>query len=424
MNTTHASARFLFPLLLAVVGCSDDGDKSDTDTGDAVEVGGEPSEGVSADPALSCSEDAGVVVATPDTYPTHIEWGFDRYAEVLAPNGGAIKIFAATEVTDEMVMRARNVLRFFLTDVPGSTYGVDKSEVANQMASNGATLMLPGGAHEEGEEPPFDAQPLFQDEMTVEGGEWYMTNDWNHRDATFEEIFHLVHDMGIGTYMPGALPDYQAALKAEALASLEDGRWGIPIDPGVDEWIDELAEEDSLAQEYIASVIDSYYGYWGAFDEPGGMWGVYIAQNREEIADKDPQGKALLEAFLPPMANYEARLSSGFEGIFEMSFNAGLPYTHKSQYLVQVTLTGMNDSSVTGNASDNLLRGNPANNTLDGGEGQDTVIYCHPQEAYTFLSDGPSLIVQGPDGSDTLLNVERVYFADGTVDISDLASSD
>jgi hypothetical protein len=418
MNITHTAVRFIFPFLLVASACSDDDAKSDT--GWSEEEAGGFGEVVAADPGLSCAEDAGVVIETPDTYPAYKEWGFDRYTEVVAPNGGSIKIFAAADVGDEMVMRARNVLRFFLTDVPGSTYGADKSEVANQMASNGATLMLPGGAHEEGEEPPFDAQPLFQDEMTVEGGDWYMSNDWDHRDATFEEIFHLVHDMGIGTYMPGALPEYQSALKTEALASLEDGRWGIPIDPEVGDWIEELAEEDSLAQEYIASVIDSYYGYWGAFDEPGGMWGIYIAQNRDEITEKDPRGQALLEAFLPPMAHYEARLASSFEGIFEMSFNAGLSYTHKSQYLVAVTLTGMNDSSITGNASNNLLRGNPANNTLDGGAGEDTVIYCHPREAYTFLADGPTLIVQGPDGSDTLLNIEQVYFADGTVSVATL----
>jgi len=374
------------------------------------------------EPSTTCLEDTGIVVPTPSRYAGYQSWGFDRYAEVVAPNRKPIKIFAATEVTDEMVHRARNVLRFFLTDVPGSRYGADKSAVANRMADNGATLMLPGGAHEEGEEPPFDAQPLFQDEMTVEGGDWYINNDWNHRDATFEEIFHLVHDMGIGTYMPGALPDYQAELKAEALASLEDGRWGIPIDPGVNDWIDELAAEESLAQEYIASVIDSYYGYWGAFDEPGGMWGIYIAQNRDEVAEKDPQGKELLEAFLPPMAGYEARLASTFDGVFHMQFNPEKPYTHKSQYLVQVTLTGTNDASVLGNSADNLLRGNSGDNTLDGGEGVDTVIYCNDRSAYTVEADGDNQVVQGPDGTDTLLNVEQIYFADGTIGIEDLAA--
>ena len=369
------------------------------------------------DPSTSCAEDNGIVVPTPDRYGDYKEWGFDRYAEIQAPNGKPIKIFAASAVTDEMVYRVRSVLRFFLTDVPGSRFGADKRAVANRMADNGATLMLPGGAHEEGNEPPFDAQPLYQDEMTVEGGDWYLDNDWEHRDATFEEIFHLVHDMGIGTYMPGALPEYQSELKAEALASLEDGRWGIPIDPGVSDWIEELAAEESLAQEYIASVIDSYYGYWGAFDEPGGMWGIYIAQNRDEVAEMDPQGKALLEAFLPSMVSYEARLASSFDGVFQMRFNPDEPYTHKSQYLLQATLTGSNESSILGNNSDNLLRGNSAANTLDGGEGFDTVIYCHERGDYTVEAEGAHHIVQGPDGTDTLMNMEQIYFADGTVEL-------
>ena len=29
------------------------------------------------------------------------------------------------------------------------------------------------------------------------------------------------------------------------------------------DWIDELRDEGSLTQEYLASVIDSYYGLWG-----------------------------------------------------------------------------------------------------------------------------------------------------------------
>ena len=173
-----------------------------------------------------------------------------------------------------------------------------------------------------------------------------------------------------------------------------------------------------MAQEYIASVIDSYYGYWGAFEEPGGMWGIYIAQNRDEVAEKDPQGKALLEAFLPSMVHYEARLSSTFDGVFQMQFNPNEPYTHKSQYLVQATLTGSNNASILGNNSDNLLRGNVADNTLDGGVGFDTAIYCWARIEYTVEAEGDHHIVRGPDGTDTLLNIEQIYFADGTVDLA------
>jgi len=387
---------------------AEEGDESDTDSSQTSDLN------------LSCIEDHDVIVPTPDIYGDYKEWGFDRYTEILAPNSQPIRIFAESGVTDEQVHRARNVLRWFLTDVPDSRYGSDKAAVANKMGDNGATLMLPAGAHEEGREPPFDAQPLYQEEMTVEGSDWYIHNNWDHRDATFEEIFHLVHDAGIGTWLPGALPDYQAELKAEAIVAIDDGRWGIPVDPGVGDWLDELAAEDSLAQEYIASVIDSYYGYWGAFDEPGGMWGVYIAKDREEIAEKDPAGQRLLEAFLPSMAGYEARLSSEFSGTFTMAFDPSLPYTHKSQYLLHVTLTGNNPASISGNSSDNQLRGNAAHNTLDGSDGEDTVVYCQERAAYSVTRDGSTLIVEGPDGTDTLHSIEHVHFSDGIIPTDEL----
>ena len=235
-----------------------------------------------------------------------------------------------------------------------------------------------------------------------------------HRDAAFEEIFHLVHDTGIGTDFPGALPRYQEELDREARAAIADGRWGREIDEGVGDWLRELEEEYSLAQEYIASVIDSYYGYWGAFDEaPGGMWGLYIAKDRAEIGEKDPKGLALLEAFLPPMADYEARLSSGFEGTFEMRFDPGKPYTHKSRYLVAVTLGGEAPSSIQGNDADNRLRGNVADNTLNGAGGEDLAIYCQPREAYSVSREGEDLIIEGPDGRDRLISIEAIHFADG-----------
>lgn len=369
-----------------------------------------------SDPATSCTEDSGVIMATPERYERYWEWGFNRYAEVVAPNGKPIRIFVQEGVTDHQAHRARNVLRFFLSDLAGSTYGADKSAVANAMADNQAALMLPAGAHEEGNEPPFDAQPLYAAEMTVEGGPWYQNNNWDHRDATFEEIFHLVHDAGIGTHMPGALPDFQTALRAEAEAAIGDGRWGIPVDSGVTDWIEELRREDSLAQEYIASVIDSYYGYWGAFDDaPGGMWGIYIAKNRAEIESLDPAGLALLEAFLPSMVDYEARLDERFTGTFSLAFDPSEPYTHKSQYLINATLTGSNAANLTGNAFDNRLRGNTSDNTIDGGQGTDTVIYCHPAADYTITTVEDWTTVTGPDGTDRLFDIERIWFHDGEV---------
>lgn len=340
------------------------------------------------------------------------EEGFTKYTEVNAPNGKPIPIIAQPGVRDIAVARCRNLLIFFLTDVPGSKYGNDKSKVANAMANNHAMLMMPEGAHREGQEPDIDAQPQFESETPVDGSHWYVRNDWEHRDAAFEEIFHLLHDNGIGTYKRGVLPEYQKELKAEAIKSIKDGRWGIEVEPDVKDWIEELRQEDSLAQEYIASVIDSYYGLWAAFEQrPGGMWGIYIAKTRKEIKEKDPKGFALLEAFLPPMmVGYESLIDPNFMGTFSLTFNEALPYTHKSQYYVDATLTGVNDSNLLGNGANNTLKGNSGNNTIDGGEGNDTVVFQGKIEEYEIHGNVVEDTVKGRDGTDTLISIESIQF--------------
>jgi hypothetical protein len=341
------------------------------------------------------------------------EEGFTKITEVIAPNGKSISIIAQKGVRDIAVARCRNLLTFYLTNVPGTKYGADKSGVANAMANNHAMLMMPEGEHREGHEPDIDAQPQFESETPVDGSRWYIKNDWEHRDAAFEEIFHLVHDTGIGTYMRGAIPQYKKELHAEAIQSLKDGRWGIPIDPHITEWIEELTEEDSLAQEYIASVIDSYYGLWAAFDEnPGGMWGIYIAKTRAEIKEKDPKGYELLEAFLPPMMiGYESLIDPNFRGTFSLQFNEELPYTHKSQYYVDATLTGSKNSNLLGNDANNTLRGNSGDNTMDGGEGTDTVIFKGKKNEYEIKDNIIKDTVKGRDGTDTLISIEVLKFA-------------
>jgi hypothetical protein len=298
-------------------------------------------------------------------------------------------MIAQPGVRDIAVARCRNLLKFYLTNVPDSKYGANKSTVVNTMANNHAMLMMPEGDHREGYEPALDAQPLYEYETPVAGSRWYIQNDWSHRDAAFEEIFHLLHDTGIGTHLSGALPQYQQEIKTEAIRALREGQWGIPIDYHVSDWIDELREEDSLAQEYIAAGIDSYYGLWSAFDQhPGGMWGLYIAKTRNEIKEKDPHGLALIKAFLPPMmTGYESLIDPNFRGTFSMQFNAQLPYTHKSQYYVDVTLTGTNNTNVLGNTANNTIKGNQGNNTINGGEGIDTVIFQGKKYEYEITGN-------------------------------------
>lgn len=364
---------------------------------------------------------------------------FTKYTKLTAPNGQAIHIMAQSALTDAQIVRARNILQFYLTDFPGSQYGSDKSAVFNQMTNNNAMLMLLNGADGDGNPPGLNAQPLYQNELPVEGDSWYINNNYEHRDAAFEEILHLMHDTGIGVdgpnTQPGALPAYQAEIRAAQ--DNADNNFAIwPIgESATGGWYAELAQENSLSQEYLASVVDSYYGLWGPWTEQSGygMWGLYISQTRGEIPNEDPMGNALMPKYFSPSININMDIHPSFSGTFDMTFDASLPYTHKSQYLQHITLTGSNASNAKGNSQWNRLNGNNANNTLegragndrlDGKQGEDTAIFTGMRSEYSITAarNSTTTIVTdntaNRDGVDTLYNIEKLQFADQTINNS------
>lgn len=372
---------------------------------------------------------------------------FTKYTKIQAPNGQAIHFIAQNAITDAQIIRARNILQFYLTNVPGSQYGANKTAVINAMGTNEATLMLLNGS-DNGNPPALPAQTLYQNEIAVEGHTWYINNDYNnHRDASFEEILHLMHDTGIGvdtngTPNPsGALPAYQAEIRA-AQDNADNNNFAIwPLTASTNRaWYNELANENSLSQEYIASVVDSYYGLWEPWTGGGGttgMWGEYIAKTRAEIQTEDPMGYALMPKFFSPIININFDIDPTFTGVFDMNRNTALPYTYKSQYLQHLTLTGTNPSGIKGNDIDNILNGNTAyntlqggkgNDTLDGKEGTDTAIFTGSYTQYTVTINAGVVTVKdntaNRDGTDILTNIEILQFTDQSVQTSTLSIDD
>ncbi len=339
---------------------------------------------------------------------------FNRYTRLKTPNGGSIHIVAQNKITDGQIVRARNVLSHYLTDYPGSKFGADKSAVANKMAENNAVLCLLNG-QDDGSNPvasQANCQPLYQNEMQVEGHDWYMKQDYEHRDATFEEILHFVHDNGIGIdgnlTFKGVLPDYQKDIRSAQKNGLDNDLWGRDK-----AWIKELSRENSLSQEYLASVIDSYYGLWGAWSEgEGGMRGVYIAKTRDEVKSKDSQGYDVVGKFFHPYLTYNAQIDANLNGNFSLKFDPKKSYTHHSQYLKDVTLLGKNNNSVTVNQLDNHITGN---------SGENTVIFSGESSQYKITKDGAKTIVTDTvsdrDGKNTLSGVEKLHFSDKIVRI-------
>ncbi|GAA0178984.1 hypothetical protein SH2C18_19440 [Clostridium sediminicola] len=346
---------------------------------------------------------------------------YSKYIDYTAPNGKPIRLLAMDKVTDEQLLYAYDMLSFYLK----SNDKIDKTTIANRMSETGTTLIIPNGADRDGKTPSramMLGQNLNQMEIANVGSKWYIDCDYEHRDASFEEIFHMVHDYGIGTMQnPGANPEISKIIaqgKNNALPANESdwgkkGLWGL----NSASWLKELSKEGSLEQEYIVSVIDSYYGLWEPWtDGKGGMWGTYCAKNRNEITAKDPMGKAALESFLPENITQMMRIDPSFNGEFVMTRAEDKPYTAKSQYLQCVTLTGTNDSSISANALDNILMVNSGVNTIDGKSGHDIVQFHGASREYTVEQKNDVTLVtdsvKGRDGVNTLINIEVLRFTD------------
>ncbi len=373
--------------------------------------------GTQSEPALYKLEttDNGISTTIPSSLGSVYTQNFNRYTKVTTPNGGSIHIVAQSNLTDGQIIRCRSILEHYLTNYPGSQYGADKSAVANKMAENNAILCLlngqDDGSNAVGQQ--VTGQPLYQNEIQVEGHSWYMQQNYGHRDAAFEEILHFVHDNGIGVdgpnTLPGAAPEFQAEIRAAQQNALANNLWGI----GASDWIQELTQENSLSQEYLASVVDSYYGLWGAWTESSthGMWGMYVGKTREDMQTDDPKGYALMtNKFFHPYLTYNAQIDASLNGNFSLKFDASKPYTHHSRYLKDVTLLGSNDNTVTVNELDNNITGN---------SGTNTVIFSGKSTEYTITQNNGVVTVKdnisGRDGVNTLSNIEKLQFTDTVI---------
>jgi hypothetical protein len=372
------------------------------------------------------------IVALPDSVDPHLRRVFSRYTKVLAPNGKPIHILVQDAWREEQVVRARKVLEHFLRDVPGSRVGADKRAVANAMSERRATLAL------------FDDEPALQrafrgrfgelelgvqdlraNESPVEGDPDYMK--CGTRDASFEEILHLVHDYGIRP----ALPEYDEEVHRANVVMTDKDVWrGWPDD-----------EPENHRNEYLAAIYDNYLDLWlvcpsmyegeAISDDavPAGTshFGRYRASSRARLKEVDPRGFELLEDWLPPHLTYTASLPTDFEGTFSIRLDAELPYTTRSAHLDKVEATGERavvllgnerSNELTGGAGDDVLEGAGGDDALDGGAGRDVAVLSGKQNEYGILSSEEGVYqvhdnVEGRDGDDVWIGIEVARFADG-----------
>ena len=101
--------------------------------------------------------------------------------------------------------------------------------------------------------------------------------------------------------------------------------------------------------------------------------------------------------------------------------NAALGFATGSVTIVDNDLTGTSGANIlTGSAGNQTITGGGGNDSLDGGAGIDTAVYSGARSGYTITRTSTGYTVvhnSGSDGTDTLVNVERLQFSDVKVAI-------
>lgn len=98
-------------------------------------------------------------------------------------------------------------------------------------------------------------------------------------------------------------------------------------------------------------------------------------------------------------------------------------FTIAAGTVIKNAFGGAGDDTLTGNALNNRLRGNEGNDTIDGGAGIDTAIYASTSQQARVQRMGDTFQVQTDlDGTDTLIRIERLQFADASLALDTLPS--
>jgi serralysin len=112
-------------------------------------------------------------------------------------------------------------------------------------------------------------------------------------------------------------------------------------------------------------------------------------------------------------ANQRIDLHAGtYSDVGGMLNNVAIAYN----VTIENAIGGSGNDTFYGNEADNRLTGGAGNDTVDGGAGTDTGVFSGSYASYRIAGlGGTSVRVSGPDGIDTLSNIELLQFSDRIV---------
>ena len=368
---------------------------------------------------ISLSEDG--IVDLPASVDTLFLAVASRYTHIQSPNGGVIPILIQDDFSSEQILHVKNVLSFFLKNIPDSQWGVDKAGVANSISQSNAILFL---LNDEGEydspdvlnlmDSGVNGQDLLSTEVHPVGSSGYMQS--SSRDATFEELLHFVHGYGIQLSMSNMQDSITLAMNSA-------------INNGIYNPLPDLPIED-YDEEYLAMGLECYFGIWSHDPNGDGYSGdhEYSFINRLEMETGDPKLFRIISGFFGEYLDYTVSLNPEFEDHFSMSLISFDSYTHQSQYLTDLDILGSNNVSITGNSYSNFFNGNQGDNTFMGLAGNDTIIASDGLDRAIYQGNIEEYFLQELALADTTAQgvqiIDVMLYRDGIDDVYDVEEFD
>ena len=371
-------------------------------------------------PVFDISNSNFAIIDLPDDSDQIFRNVFDRYSHILTPNGDVIQILAQNEISDESMLHVRGILKSYLNNKSGSFWGDDKANISNAIASTNSLIFI---LNNFGVVDNIDFQNLINsgvsgeiitaEEIIIEGETNYLNN--SVLDKTYRKLFQFIFEYGIQYVMPSFLSAIDSAMNHAILNEIY-----FPLN--------ELSFNQQRLR-YASLGLEIYYGHWAHVNNENELVGnsEYIYNNRNTLEDGDPLLYAIIDGFFEDNFSFKAYLNQSFSDTFHLKLDTNFTYTNKSQYIVNVNLSGMIGSSIFANHNDNSLLGNSGNNTffgyggddsINGDSGIDKVLYQGTLSEYIIVPMGEEVdsifrvidLVNNRDGMDHLIEIEEVVF--------------
>ncbi|MEO0363268.1 MAG: hypothetical protein AAF322_19255, partial [Pseudomonadota bacterium] len=205
--------------------------------------------------------------------------------------------------------------------------------------------------------------------------------------VAYEGGQHIHHLFATGKYDP-ELSDFLAGfLRSEQAADLYRASWA-----SWEEW------GSGPYSQFGDVSISSRWGSWGV---------------REHLGDETPRADALdeLNAETPAWWGEDRTEGAFLQGVTRYGDRNGetddlLVGTAEEDYLI-------------GRAGDDTLIGGAGDDGLHGGAGEDVAVFAGKVGDYEVSEVGGGYVVRGADGIDRIVEIERLVFDDGVVELSE-----